>query len=204
MSTMTRCAADRAVRQRASATLVLAGLLFQPWAAAGESTRGTSRLSGRATDPAGEPVPGAKVVLRLLERPAAPVELITDPEGRFEAEHLLYGHYQVTFESAGKGFPANRVLTIPPRKRVEASFTLGPFAPADAALGLVAGAPIEGLSSHAEGIARLSERTGRTGWAWFTTGKGVAVLVAGGAALVAGLIALSGSDSSSGSSSSGQ
>jgi hypothetical protein len=40
------------------------------------------------------------------------------------------------------------------------------------------------------GVATLNESYGPTGWAWFRTGKGVAVLIGSGALLVGGIVAL--------------
>lgn len=171
----------------------LLGMLIPSPALAGAS--GTSKLSGALRDLLGQPVSGATVVLRHLESEGTPLTASTDPGGSFKFEKLPYGHYQVTFEVAGKNYASNRVLTVPPRKKLKADFAVSPFLPEDASLGLKDGAVLPGTSLPVAGVARMQEKIGPSGLAWFTTGKGVAVLVASGAAIVAGLIALSGSDS---------
>lgn len=179
------------VRRPVAALLLTLWLLPSgpAWAATG-----TSRVSGVLTDQQGNAIAGAKVVMGSLEKPGSAASTVTDQAGRYSLDGLTYGHYNVAFEVLGKGYPANRVLTVPPRRRVEANFQLGDFRPDDAQLGLTAGGKVALLDLPAAGIARLEERLGPSGWAWFSTGKGVAVLVAGGAAVVAGLIALSSGD----------
>lgn len=171
-----------------------AGMLLPSPALA--SANGTSKLSGALRDPLGQPVGGATVVLKLMESEGIRLTASTDAGGDFKFEKLPYGHYQVMFEVAGKNYASNRVVTVPPRKKLKADFAVSPFLPEDESLGLKEGALLAGTTLPVAGVARMQEKTGPSGLAWFTTGKGVAVLVASGAAIVAGLIALSGSDSS--------
>lgn len=184
---------SRTIRSLVAIVSLAAVLLPSPAFAAGS---GTSKLSGALRDPLGQPVAGATVALRLLESGAVRLTTSTDASGDFKFEKLPYGHYQVMFEVAGKNYASNRVLTVPPRKKLKAEFAVSPFLPEDASLGLKEGALLAGTTLPVAGVARMQEKTGPSGLAWFTTGKGVAVLVASGAAIVAGLIALSGSDSS--------
>ncbi|MFN7965816.1 MAG: carboxypeptidase-like regulatory domain-containing protein [Acidobacteriota bacterium] len=157
---------------------------------------GTSKVSGSLRDPAGKPVAGATVVLRLMESEGIQVKGTTGAGGDYSLEKLPYGHYLVAFEFGGQSYAANRILTLPPRQKLKANFEVSPFLPEDLGLGLKEGANLPGTSVPVAGVARLEEKTGPSGIAWFSTGKGVAVLVAGGAAIVAGLIALSSGDSS--------
>jgi hypothetical protein len=155
---------------------------------------GTSKVRGTLFNASGQEIAGARVVLTPLEHPEHSASTMTDTRGRYELEGVRYGLHQVGIEANGVAYVGNRVLTIPPKRNLRADFTLSEFREEDRQLGLNETTRVAGLDKTAGGIARLSERVGPSGWAWFTTGKGVAVLVGGGAALVAGLIALSDDD----------
>ncbi|UCF67149.1 MAG: carboxypeptidase regulatory-like domain-containing protein [Acidobacteriota bacterium] len=159
--------------------------------------RGTSLLRGVVRDAEGEPRPAARVMLVAIEGDeyADRYEARTDSGGQYEIDSLPYGYYRVVVEHEGQLFPANRVLLVPPGKKIEADWTLGPFEAEDLALGLAPDQPLEwAAGGAASGVARLVERSGPSGWAWLRTGKGVAVLLGAGTLLVGGLIALSDDD----------
>ena len=102
----------------------------------------------------------------------------------------MHGLYDVSFSKDGQAWVGNRVLLVSPKKKQKANFQLGPFLPGDKAAGLEAGAPAPGTAIASTGVARLEEKTGPSGLAWFRTGKGVAVLIGGSALLVGAIIAL--------------
>lgn len=148
------------------------------------SGEGLAKLTGQVRDTAGKGVEGATITLTPVEKGGSPLTFVTGNRGSFIFEGLHSGYYTLTFEIGGTVYPGNRVLLISPRKAHKAEFTLGNAGPQDLLPG-TGGTPAPGAP-----IARLLERTGPTGLEWFTTGKGVAVLVGGVALTVAGLIAL--------------
>jgi len=156
-------------------------------------TAETSRLSGRITLENGENAADVRIVMRRMESEAPPLEARTDSRGHYVFKAVRYGYYELAFEKDGVAYASNRLLDIPPDEKVEADFTLGGFRPEDAetALALDDPLPLLGPETRAAGVARLAENFGPSGWAWFRTGKGVAVLVGGGALAVVALIALS-------------
>lgn len=170
------------------ALLALAGV---PARAAKKSETKPSKgaeLAGVIRDEGGKPLPGVRVVLTALEGAAASFSTTTDGGGAYELTHLPSGLFEISFAFDGKAYVGNRVLLIAPEQKQKANFRLGGFTPQDSIAGLTPGQKVPGLEGTAAGVGRLEERTGPTGLAWFRTGKGVAVLVAGAAALVGGLI----------------
>ncbi len=151
---------------------------------------GTSTIRGTVRDASGRPVAGLTVAAECMEEPGTIRRARTDDKGRYRLEGLRYGHWKLAFEGNDGAWPANRVLLVPPRKKVEANFTLGPARPEDEELGLRPGTKVPLAERPATGVAHLEEKLGPSGWAWFRTGKGVAVLLGGSALLVAGVIAL--------------
>lgn len=142
--------------------------------------QGSARLSGQLRDAAGKGLEGARVTLASVEPGAPPQTVLTGRGGSFSFSGLKSGYYTLNFEVDGAVFPSNRILMISPKRAHRADFRLGPTGPQD---------QLPGGSGPAPVMARLVERTGPTGLQWFTTGKGVAVLVGGVALSVAGLIA---------------
>jgi hypothetical protein len=178
-------------------------VLLLPWLPAG--------LAAPADDEAAAATPPAKSGLRGTivlddERPAAGARVLlidmtdtdsvrysteTSARGSYRLQSLQHGYYQIVIVLGERVFLGNRVLLLEPEKEEEADFTLADVAPRDAREGVTEATEIPALGTTAGGIARLQEATGPTGWAWFRTGKGVAVLIGSGAAVVAGLITLS-------------
>ena len=152
-------------------------------------------LHGVVRDAKGEAaLAGARVVLTPMAGKGEPRSEITDASGKYAFEKLPHGLFEIAFEHEGQAYIGNRTLMIAPGREHEANFRLGPFEVRDELAGLTPGQKTPGLESGAGGVARLEERVGPTGLAWFRTGKGVAVLVLGGALAVAGVIALADSN----------
>jgi tetratricopeptide (TPR) repeat protein len=90
---------------RTSRLLAAAGLivLFIVGAqeAAAQGGRGKGRLQGLVLDEAGNPVPGAKVVLDLIAKEAAHRELTTNQKGEWAQVDLGSGNWQVTVSQEG-------------------------------------------------------------------------------------------------------
>ena len=154
----------------------------------------TSTVEGTVRDASGQTLEGVTVLAECLEDPGRTLEATTDARGRYRLEGLRYGHWKLAFRRGDRAWPSNRVLLVPPRKKVEANFTLGPALPEDEDLGLAPGKEVPLAGRPAAGVAHLEEKLGPSGWAWFRTGKGVAVLLGGSALLVAGVIALAEDD----------
>jgi len=161
-------------------------------AAAETTPAGKAQLRGTLLDDQGRPVSGARVLLSPMLGKTT-IETSSDAGGEFLFENLPHGYYRVAFEVEGRAYPSNRILLIPPEEKVEVTFDLGGFLPEDRSLGLSPDQPAPLLGKASSGVAHLRENTGPSGWAWFRTGRGVAVLVGGGTLFVAGLIALSSS-----------
>ncbi len=154
----------------------------------------TSTIRGVVRDANGTPLAGVTVLAAPLEGDGPVLSATTDAKGRYELRGVRYGHWRLAFRRGKEAWPANRVLLVPPKKKIEANFSLGPPVPEDEALGLGTGAEVPLAGAPAAGVAHLEERLGPSGWAWFKTGRGVAVLIGGGALVVAGVIALADED----------
>lgn len=155
---------------------------------------GEAELAGEITTADGSPAAGATVQIEPIKTPEATRRTTVDDRGGYQFANLVHGYYRIAVEYRGEVFAANRVLLVPPGREVEANFQLTGFELQDELIGLGPAREVAGMPGAVSGVARLEERIGPTGWAWFRTGKGVAVLVGGGALLVAGLIALSEND----------
>jgi hypothetical protein len=159
-----------------------------------EGSLATSSLELTVRSAEGKPLEGVEVVMDRLRGDEPPVRGETGADGQLVMDGLVYGNYRLAFRYGDRAFPANRVLNLRPGREQEAEFTLEGFSPEDRRLGLEPGDPVPLLDEPAAGVAHLTEKTGPSGWAWLTTGKGVAVLVGGGALLVGGLIAVADDD----------
>ncbi len=149
-----------------------------------------SELTGFVRDEAGKPLGGVRVVLTPVESGGSSFSTDTGSGGEYKFTRLPRGLFEISFEQAGQAYVGNQVLMIAPEQKLKANFRLGPFESRDKLAGLTAGQKVPGLAGPAAGVARLEQKTGPTGLAWLRTGKGVAVLVATAAGLVAGVIAL--------------
>ena len=69
--------------------------------AAAQGGRGKGRLQGAVLDEAGNPVPGAKVVLDLMAKEAAHRELTANEKGEWAQVDLGSGNWQVTVSQEG-------------------------------------------------------------------------------------------------------
>jgi len=149
--------------------------------------------AGRATidltvrDAQEKPVAGARFVLAPMsgDDPSRTVE--TDARGNAVIEEIGYGYYRYAVGTPEGPWVGNRILLVPPEKKVDVTVTLGPFLPEDEREGLSPQGGAPGLEGDAVGVARLLEKTGPRGLAWFESGKGVAVIV-GAAVLMVGLV----------------
>jgi hypothetical protein len=149
----------------------------------------TASASITVVDENGEPLEGVEVVLGTTEGEIV-TRAITDGDGVATFEGLSHGYRQVAFRWQGDAFVANRVLLLSPDEELEATFELGDFTAREKDVGLAPGQTVPLLGEPAVGVATLDESYGPTGWAWFRTGKGVAVLIGSGALLVGGIVAL--------------
>lgn len=165
-------------------------------AASGPATpTGRAELDVTVRDAEQDPVGDARFVLSPMEggQPARSVQ--TDARGHAVIEDVSYGYYRYAVGTPQGPWVGNRVLLVPPEQKVDVTVTLGPFLPEDERAGLDPKAGAPGFDGEAIGVARLLEKTGPRGLAWFESGKGVAVIV-GAAVLMVGLvIALTDTDS---------
>jgi len=149
-----------------------------------------SRIEGTVQLSDGGPARGARVLLVSMADREVRIAGETAKDGSYAIEPVAHGYYEIVFETGEGRFIGNRILLVPPGKDTEANFVLDRFRPQDERSGLTPATAVPGLGGEARGVARLEERLGPSGWRWFRTGKGVAVLLGGGTLLVAGLIAL--------------
>ncbi len=105
----------------ATTWLALSGLT---WA---QETRGM--IYGRVTDPQGAVVPGVQVTVTNVDTNTS-VKAVTNESGYYEANLLIHGNYQVSFEASGFRRLLRRGIVLPMSSRVEVSATLelGPVA----------------------------------------------------------------------------
>ena len=156
---------------------------------------GKSSIKGQVLGEDGKAASGGRVRLALMDSDDV-LEAEIQSDGSFLFESLPHGYYRLVFEVEDGAFPSNRILLVPPKEKVKATFQLGGFLPEDRNLGFAPDQPAPLAGGKTRGVAHLLEKTGPGGWAWFRTGKGVAVLIGGGTLLVAGLIALTSSEES--------
>ena len=149
----------------------------------------TSSATITVVDEGQQPLEGVEVVLGTPEGKIL-ARATTDDEGVAAFENLHHGYRQVAFRWQGDAYVANRVLMLSPEDELEATFLLGDFTAREKDVGLAPGQAVPLLGEPAVGVATLDESFGPTGWAWFRTGKGVAVLIGSGALLVGGIVAL--------------
>jgi hypothetical protein len=166
-----------------------------PSAAVEGAPGGLASIEAWLRDEQGEHLVGASFLLVSLDGRVPPVSAVTDRLGRVTLRQLSYGYYRYSVEAAGGVYLGNRILLVPPDRGVDIEVDLTPFLPEDEKLGLSRTDPVPGTDKVPVGVARLLERTGPTGLAWFQTGKGVAVIVGAGVLLVGAMIALTDSGS---------
>ncbi len=99
----------------ATTWLALSGLT---WA---QETRGM--IYGRVTDPQGAVVPGVQVTVTNVDTNTS-VKAVTNESGYYEANLLIHGNYQVSFEASGFRRLLRRGIVLPMSSRVEVSATL--------------------------------------------------------------------------------
>jgi len=107
--------------------LIVFGLLVLARGITGQETR--SMIYGRVTDPQGAVAPGVRVTVTNVDTNTS-VEGSTNESGYYEANLLLHGNYQVSFEAAGFRRLMRRGIVLPMSSRVEVSakLELGPVA----------------------------------------------------------------------------
>jgi len=90
---------------RTSRWLVVLGLIllfiFGAQEAAAQGGRGKGRLQGLVMDEAGNPVPGAKVVLKLMAKEVAQREISANEKGEWAQVDLGSGNWEVTVSQEG-------------------------------------------------------------------------------------------------------
>ncbi|RMG45376.1 MAG: carboxypeptidase regulatory-like domain-containing protein [Acidobacteria bacterium] len=180
---------------RSLAVLLAAILAIPAQAGSAAGSAGTGRVRGEVRDASGEPLGGVRVVLAPLDAQGKEYAAQTDARGRYSVSGLPYGYYRCVLLVGDRPYPGNRVLLVPPGKKVQADWTIGPATARDQLLGLEPGRPVAlAGGSPAAGVAHLVEPLGPTGLRWLTRGRGALVLLGGATALVAGIILLSGGD----------
>src|SRR5712671_3653659 len=95
------------MKRRRLCTMALIALLAS--AARGSAQGTTGSISGFVTDDTGGALPGATVTVRHVETDQKRV-LVTDGAGRYRAQQLAPGKYEVTIEL--QGFRAARVTDL--------------------------------------------------------------------------------------------
>ena len=100
------------MKRRSSAAAFLAlALIACAAAVGGQGGRGKGRVAGSVVDDAGRPVPGAKIVLRYLDKDKGTFETTADKDGRWSYAGLATGLWNVTASADSYG-SANRDVTI--------------------------------------------------------------------------------------------
>jgi outer membrane receptor protein involved in Fe transport len=101
--------------------LVLCVLALLPAGALAQATGGT--FSGTVTDETGAAVPGATVTIRQIETDGRRV-IVTDHEGRYQAEALQPGTYEITVELTGFQTNVRQGITLNVGQRAVVNFPL--------------------------------------------------------------------------------
>lgn len=119
----------------------------------------------------------------------------TTPDGKYEVKGLPYGYYNLIVETAEGLYLSNRILNVPPEKKVEASFLLTESRPEEKEWWEAEPSRrVPGMDRPPDGVARIIEKRD-TGSFW-KSGTGIAVMIGGGA-LIVGALVLSADDSTS-------
>jgi len=119
----------------------------------------------------------------------------TTADGKYEVKGLPYGYYNLIVETAEGSYLSNRILNVPPEKKVEASFMLTDSRPEEREWWEAEPSRrVPGMDGPPDGVARIIEKRD-TGSFW-KSGGGIAVMVGGGA-LIVGALVLTADDSSS-------
>ncbi len=113
-------------------------------------------IFGRVTDPQGAVVPAAQVTVTNVDTNTS-VSAATNESGYYEADLLLHGNYQVTFESTGFRRMVRRGIVLPMGSRVEVSATLELGAVADSVTVEAAAPLIDSVSASSGRV--LDNRT---------------------------------------------
>jgi len=157
---------------------------------------GTGRLTGVVYTAPNRAAAAVRVLL-VPQRGGVVREATTDRSGRYRFEALPHGHYRCVIIAGERAYPGNRILLVPPGKKIEADWTLGGVTERDRLMGLGEGQPVpEAGGVAAAGVAHLREKLGPTGLRWLTSGRGALVLLGGATAIVALVIALTGNEPS--------
>jgi hypothetical protein len=119
----------------------------------------------------------------------------TTADGKYEVAGLPYGYYNLIVETPAGLYLSNRILNVPPEKKVEASFMLTESRPEEKEWWEAEPSRrVPGMDRPPDGVARIIEKRD-TGSFW-KSGKGIAVMVGGGA-LIVGALVLTADDSTS-------
>lgn len=112
---------------------------------------------------------------------------LTSADGKYEVTGLPYGYYNLIVETSDGLYLSNRILNVPPEKKVEASFALTESRPDEKEWWEAEPSRrVPGMDRPPDGVARIIERRD-TGSFW-KSGKGIAVIVGGGALIVGALV----------------
>jgi hypothetical protein len=133
---------------------VAVGVLLAAHALPGQETRGM--IYGRVTDPQGAVVPGVRVAVTNVDTNTT-VAATTNDSGYYEANLLIHGNYQVSFEASGFRRLVRRGIVLPMSTRVEVSATLE-LGPVSESVTVEAAAPLIDAVSASSGRV-LDNRT---------------------------------------------
>jgi hypothetical protein len=183
----------RSSRLDRPAALLLALLLVLPaWApsALAQEARepGRGSLRGKILlDDQKTPAVGATVRAVHLDTNEIFEGAPTTADGKYEVKGLPYGYYNLIVETDGALYLSNRILNVPPEKKVEASFALTESRPEEKEWWEAEPSRrVPGMDRPPDGVARIIEKRD-TGSFW-KSGKGIAVMVGGGALIVGALV----------------
>ncbi len=113
-------------------------------------------IYGRVTDPQGAVVPGVRVAVTNVDTNTT-VAATTNDSGYYEANLLIHGNYQVSFEASGFRRLVRRGIVLPMSTRVEVSATLE-LGPVSESVTVEAAAPLIDTASASSGRV-LDNRT---------------------------------------------
>jgi hypothetical protein len=150
------------------------------------------RLEGRVFGSDGKtPIAGAVVYAYHLDTDEVFASTDTDGKGRYVIEGLPLGWFDLFIRTEQGVFVANHVVSIAPKSKISASFTLTDYGAESTWFSGTARRNVPGLEEEATGVATL-DRTAKEKSFWAKP-AGVGILIGGGVLLLAGII-LAGDD----------
>ncbi|MEW5806362.1 MAG: carboxypeptidase-like regulatory domain-containing protein [Acidobacteriota bacterium] len=119
----------------------------------------------------------------------------TDESGSYALTHLPYGYYDVAVETPEGLFVSTQVINVAPDSKLSLSFAISSFEEQPQEWWAGKEKPqIPALKKESSGIAKVLERKG--GKAFWKSGKGIATILVGSAAVIGAIIASGGEEGS--------